>query len=700
MNKIQKADLFRLVHLQAGDSMTRLFSNINKLKGVGEKRSKAYEKLGINTPYELLYHFPRGYTDYTQTVPVDIAPVNDYCVIKGTVVRKLSEQHIRKGLDIYKAVATDGVSDFVIVFYNNFYAFDALSENAEYYFYGRVTGNFTRKEMNSPQVIPANSPNLLQPIYHLTEGLTNAMVHTNIKATLQILETEPFEILPQNVIAQFDLCSLPYALSQIHFPDDSQSLDAAKKRLAFDELLKLQLGMLMLKGKNKQTTACIMDSSTNISEFFDNIPFELTSAQMRSINEIAGDLCRNTPMNRLLQGDVGSGKTAVAAAACYFAHKNGYQSSLMAPTEILASQHYKTLSEFLEPLGVNICLLTGSLTPKQKKDVKDQIENGTISVAVGTHAIIQKSTVFNRLGLVITDEQHRFGVAQRAALAEKGEKPHKLVMSATPIPRTLALIIYGDLDISVLDELPKGRTPVETYAVTGKLRNRAYNFIKNQLQNGRQAYIVCPMIEDSESELNAVTSYAQRLRDTDFKDFSVGLLHGKMPAQGKDTIMNDFHNGKINLLVSTTVIEVGVDVPNAVVMMIEDADRFGLSQLHQLRGRVGRGRFQSYCILVTNNPSDEVRHRLRIMSSTSDGFKISEEDLKLRGPGDFFGERQHGLPPLRIADIAADMDLMHKASNAAKVILDEDPELMLEKNSGLHTEVSALFAKVSDHRLD
>ncbi|HHX58120.1 MAG TPA: ATP-dependent DNA helicase RecG, partial [Clostridiales bacterium] len=516
--------------------MTRLFNNINTLKGVGEKRSKSFEKLGITTPYELLYHFPRSYTDYTEVTAVIDAPINEYCVLKGTIVKKMNEQRIRSGLSIFKAVATDGENDFLVVFFNNYYAFNALKIDEEYYFYGKVMGDLLKKEITSPHVISGDSKELFQPIYPLTEGLTGAMIQTNMKTCLQIMDSEPIEVLPEDIIEENNLCSLTEAVSNIHFPQDKEMLDIARKRLAFDELLKLQLGMLMLKGRNKQKTAYVMNGDTNIDKLYQTIPFELTNAQKRAITEINADLCLDMPMNRLLQGDVGSGKTAVAAAACYFAYQNGCQSALMAPTEILATQHYKTLSEFLEPLGVQVCLLTGSLTAKQKTAVKEQIQSGEIGVVVGTHAIIQKSTVFKKLGLVITDEQHRFGVAQRAALAEKGGSPHKLVMSATPIPRTLALIIYGDLDISILNELPKGRVKIETFAVTGKLRIRAYNFIRERLDEQKQAYIVCPMIEENDNDLIAVTSYAQKLQEGEFSNYNVGLLHGRMNSADKESV--------------------------------------------------------------------------------------------------------------------------------------------------------------------
>ena len=400
---------------------------------------------------------------------------------------------------------------------------------------------------------------------------------------------------------------------------------------------------------------------------------------------------KNFPMNRLIQGDVGSGKTAVAAGAAFFAYKNGCQTALMAPTEILAAQHYETLCGFLEPLGVKVVLLTGSMTAKKKEKVKAGIAAGEYSVVVGTHALVQASTTFKKLGLVITDEQHRFGVGQRAMLAGKGDNPHKLVMSATPIPRTLALMIYGDLDISVLKELPKGRQPVETYAVTGKLRERAFGYVKQHLDEGRQGYIVCPMIEESAADLQDVKSYAKNLSEGFFKDYRVGLLHGKLSADKKETVMKKFKEHEIDLLVSTTVVEVGVDVPNAAIMVIENADRFGLSQLHQLRGRVGRGQFKSSCILITDNPTEEVVQRLKILSKSHDGFEISQEDLKLRGPGDFFGSRQHGLPKMKIADMSQNMDVMVKAQTAAKAILDKDPQLDSPQNSGLKELVERLF---------
>ncbi|MBO5383691.1 MAG: ATP-dependent DNA helicase RecG, partial [Ruminococcus sp.] len=507
--------------------MTKLFESIQYLKGVGGARAEKYAKLGIETPYDLLYYIPRKYLDYRNYVPVSQAVLNENNVLRLTVTRKLAPQRVRGGMMIYKAAATDGINDILIVIYNNFYGFNALKEGCEYYMYGKITGNFIRREISAPQFIKSDDNVLIQPIYHLTTGLSVNIIRANIKQAVQLMLEEPFETLPKEVLERYNLCTLSYALANIHFPSSTEAAEIARDRLAFDELLTLQLGMSMMKTNSRRKTSCYMDNSKSVEKYIQGLPFELTEAQKNAIDEIISDLCRDVPMNRLLQGDVGSGKTAVAAAACYFAAENDMQSALMAPTEILAIQHFNTLSEFLEPLGVKVSLLTGSLTPKKKLAVKEQIASGEINVVVGTHAIIQKDTIFKRLGLVITDEQHRFGVAQRTALAEKGDAPHKLVMSATPIPRTLALIIYGDLDISVINQLPKGRKPVSTYAVTGKMRQRAFNFVRNALDEGRQAYVVCPMIEDSESDLLAVKSYAEMAANELLKGYSIELLHGK-----------------------------------------------------------------------------------------------------------------------------------------------------------------------------
>ncbi|MBQ9899309.1 MAG: ATP-dependent DNA helicase RecG [Ruminococcus sp.] len=673
--------------------MATLFSEIEYLKGVGKARGEKYRKLGINSPYELIYHIPRAYLDFRAHVPVQQAVLNEYNVLKLTVSRKMPPQRIRGGLVICKAAATDGIDDILIVVYNNVYGFQALKEGGTYYMYGKVTGNFLRREISSPVYIGAEERVLIQPIYRLTQGLSVNMIRTNMRQALNMMKAEPFETLPQDIMQRYDLPPLMWALENIHFPADEMSSEAARRRLSFDELLKLQLGMSLMRTRTRAHTAMKMDSGVDIGDFTGSLPFELTGDQSRAVSEILADLCRDVPMNRLLQGDVGSGKTAVAAAACYFAAKNGAQSALMAPTEILATQHYRTLTSFLEPLGIRVTLLTGSLTAKKKAELRGRIAGGEVDVVVGTHAIIQKDVEYRSLALVITDEQHRFGVAQRAALAEKGGSPHRLVMSATPIPRTLALIIYGDLDISAITELPNGRKPIKTYAVTGKLRTRAFNHVRMRLDEGRQAYVVCPMIEDSDSDLFAVKTYAENAAKGDLRGYRTALLHGRMRAAEKDRVMQQFRSGEIQVLICTTVVEVGVDVPNAAVMVIENAERFGLSQLHQLRGRVGRGEYDSTCILITDNTSEECVKRMKIMSSTADGFKISEEDLKMRGPGDFFGNAQHGLPPLKIADIACSMELMNKAQTCAKELLESDPALERPEHRALKMDVLRLFSR-------
>lgn len=654
----------------------KMTDKITALSGVAAKRAVLYNKLGIETVGDLIEHFPKSYTDYSETVKIADAPINEQAVIKGFVTKKIPAARIRQGLVLYKVIVDDGSDTLTVVLYNNRFAYEALELDKEYRLFGRISGGFTRKEMNTPQVIAADETRLIRPKYALTEGLSPQMVITNMTEALRCVSEQVEEFIPDDIRHKYELCTEEYALRNIHFPESAHAAEISRRRLGFDELLVMQCAMGLLRDRSREVTGCPM-KPVDIGEFERSLPFEMTGAQKRACGEIFKDMCGITPMNRLVQGDVGSGKTAVAAAACWFAYKNGCQSALMAPTEILARQHYATLKNFLEPLGINVGCLTGSMTQKQKNEIKAQLKSGDINVITGTHALISESTEFDRLGLVITDEQHRFGVNQRKLFAMKGEKPHKLVMSATPIPRTLSLIIYGDLDISIINELPKGRQPVETYAVTGKLRSRALGFVKKELDAGRQGYIVCPMIDetDGNSELQAAKAYAEKIAAGELKGYTVGLLHGKMLPGEKDAVMADFKEGKIQLLVSTTVIEVGVDVPNATVIMIESSDRFGLSQLHQLRGRVGRGQYKSTCILLTDNATEETRARLKIMSSLHDGFAIAEEDLKMRGGGDFFGSRQSGLPPLKVADLYSDRQLLGDSSNAAKEILKNSPDL-------------------------
>lgn len=672
---------------------TNLFSEIEYLKGVGKAKGEKYRKLGISTPYDLLYHIPRDYMDFRTHIPIAQAENEEQCVLKLTITKKLPPKAIRKGLVICHAAATDGIDDILIVIYNNVYAFHALKEFGTYYMYGKVTGGFTRKEIHSPVYISADSPVLIQPVYKLTQGLPINAVRQNMQQALSILEQSPFETLPQYIREKYELPDIVWALRNIHFPETNNAAEIARRRVAFEELLKLQLGMLMLKIRKKKSTSYILDKSTDMSDFYNALPFQLTEGQAHAVDEIIADMCSGSPMNRLLQGDVGSGKTAVAAAACCFAAKNGIQSAVMAPTEILAAQHFKTFNSFLEPCGVRVALLTGSTPAKQKAAIREKLLSGEIDLVAGTHAIIQKDVEYKSLGLVITDEQHRFGVAQRAALAEKGDSPHRLIMSATPIPRTLALNIFGDLDITSIRQLPKGRSPVKTYAVTGKKREGAFSFLRARLDEGRQAYVVCPMIEDSESELFAVKSYAENAEKTTLKGYSTALLHGRMKAAEKEEVMGKFSRGELQVLICTTVVEVGVDVPNAAVMVIENAERFGLSQLHQLRGRVGRGQYESTCILITDNKNEDCIQRMKIISATTDGFKIAQEDLNMRGPGDFFGSAQHGLPPLKIASAYDISMLSEEVRRCAEELLRDDPTLDKPEHRAIKMDTLKLFNK-------
>lgn len=671
---------------------------INCLKGIGQRRAELYHRLGIQTVGDLLRFFPRSYLDFSDPVSISQAKLNENNVIRAAVFQKKGEQRIRKGLSVFKVFVTDGASDMTVTIFNSKFAFEALKVGQSYYFYGKVQGNLVRREMNAPLIVEERNVTGMHPVYPLTEGLSNKMVQTNVRQALSLLgDGDVPEELPQAVRQQYHLCTAEFALRQIHFPRDGKQLEIARARLVFEEMLTLQLGLLLLKSRNRKKTGIVI-SEQNLEPFNRSLPFSLTGAQLRAIREAAADLRRTVPMSRLLQGDVGSGKTMVAAALAYLCASSGVQTAVMAPTEILASQHYQTLSGLLSPLGVSVDLLTGSMTAKEKREAKEKLAAGKTAVVAGTHALLQESTEFFRLGLIVTDEQHRFGVEQRSRLVGKGDNPHVLVMSATPIPRTLALMIYGDLDVSILDELPQGRQKIMTYRIHSDKRLRALNFMKQFLDQGRQAYIVCPLVEQEEGlALWSVEEYAQKLVNGPLAGYRIGVLHGKLKPSQKQQVMKDFLLGRIQLLVATTVIEVGVDVPNAVVMMIENAERFGLSQLHQLRGRVGRGAHQSYCILVSDVDSPDNNTRLRVMCQTTDGFIISEEDLKLRGPGDFFGERQHGLPQLKVADTVRDMSVLKQTQELAKELLQRDSDLAEPEHQGLRRQVSRLFDQSLEH---
>lgn len=674
-----------------------LQTDIRYLKGVGESRAALYQKLGIETVEDLLYHIPRRYIDLTRPIPLAAAVPGQKCAVRALLAAKGREQRIRRGLSVFRLTAVDGPVTLHITFFNAKYTVEALREGEEYIFYGTVTGGFYSRQMDSPQVFRPEKAGTLLPVYSLTQGLSNKMVSRQVTEALNRVEQLPDPLEGSGLPQQYGLLSYSQALHAVHFPPDWQAIETGRNRMAFDELLCLSLCFARMREGRHRLHVPPMRMQP-LTEYYRALPYELTGAQQRAIAEAMSDMCSGTPMNRLVQGDVGSGKTAVAAALCYFAHRNGAQSTLMAPTEILAQQHYNSLAPLLGSLGMQVALLTGSLSPKKKETLKAALAAGEIDLCIGTHALLTDDTAFANLGLVVTDEQHRFGVQQRAALRQKGRDAHVLVMSATPIPRTLAMIVYGDLEISVIDELPAGRRPIRTYLIDSTIRQRAFGYIKKHLDEGYQAYLVCPAVQSEDEDtaaasLKSAVEYAEELAHGAFGDYRVGLLHGKMRPAQKEKVMAEFAAGEIQLLVATTVVEVGVDVPNAVIMMVENAERFGLSQLHQLRGRVGRGQVQSHCILLSDTENPDTLERLRVLCGTNDGFKIAEEDLKQRGPGDFFGERQHGLPEMKIADLAADSRLLQKAREAADALTERDPTL--HTLPALARRVERLMAKMS-----
>lgn len=646
--------------------------DIRYLKGVGEKTARLYNKLGIFTVDDLIRHYPRKYLDYGNTVSVKDAPPDTPVFIKATMITPVKESMIRKGLTLYKCNFSDGETVIRVTIFNNKYLAKALRTFDDYILYGKVEKTFTSASMSSPQIERADKAEV-HPVYPTTEKLSVKAISNSVRNALALVGKIP-ETLSDDILKKYDLVSLDFATRQIHFPSDEKNVEPARRRLIFDELLTLQLGLLKLKEKDVKGNSCkIKKDFTN--EFYSLLLFTPTAAQQRAVADCIEDMQSDRMMNRLIQGDVGSGKTAVAGAVIYTVIKNGAQAALMAPTEILATQHFESFKKLFASTDVRVALLTGSVKAGEKKEIKRALCNGEIDLIVGTHALIQNDVEFENLGLVCTDEQHRFGVQQRANLAMKGDNPHLMVMSATPIPRTLGLIIYGDLDISLLDELPPGRQEIRTDVVTSAYHKRIYKFIRDAVDRGEQAYIVCSLVDEGESDLISAKEYADNLAKNEFVGYSVGLLHGKMKPAEKDRVMQSFAEGETQILVSTTVVEVGVDVPNATVMLIENADRFGLSQLHQLRGRVGRGKNKSYCILVSDNKSDSSRERLQVMKHTSNGFDIADYDLKSRGPGDFFGKRQHGLPDLKIADMLEDTETLRQCRECALKMLESDPRL-------------------------
>ncbi len=676
--------------------MADLNTPVRYLKGIGEKKALALNKLGVFSLYDLISFFPRKYEDRSRICPIAAAPEGEGVCIRAMVADVPRLSRIRRGMDLVKLRAVDDSGSVDITFFNQSYAKDNLHRGESYNFFGRMEFKGGRRCMANPVYEPVERAGqvtgCIVPVYRLSSGLNQRSIMQAVRQGLDCcLETLP-DALPEDVRRRCRLAQVRYAYENIHFPPDFEALELARRRLIFEELFVLSCALGSMHRQRSRDEG-IRLRPVDMDRFWASLPFRPTQAQLRAVGQAAEDMCSGAVMNRLIQGDVGSGKTLAAAALIWLCAENGYMSAFMAPTEILAQQHYDTLSSMLSPFGLRVGKLTGSMGAREKRLIKAQLQKGELDLIIGTHALFSQDVEYSKLALVVTDEQHRFGVNQRSALISKGGRPHVLVMSATPIPRTLALIIYGDLDISVIDQLPPGRQKVDTFAVNESYRARLNGFIRKQVQEGRQVFVVCPMVEENEElniKLKSAQEHAAQLSAL-FPDMKVACIHGKMKAKDKDDTMSAFVAGDIQILVATTVIEVGVDVPNASLMIVENADRFGLSQLHQLRGRVGRGQHKSYCILVSDNDSPEVKSRLNIMCKTGDGFKISEEDLRLRGPGDFFGSRQHGLPEMHVADLGADVNVLQQAQEESRRLLESDPGLQLPEHRILRDKVEQLY---------
>ena len=681
--------------------MADLGTNVRYIKGIGEARAAALEKLGITTLGDLIAYFPRGYEDRTQVRPIRELTAGESVCVRGMVAADLTAYRISGGRTIAKTRVVDDSGSLDLVFFNMEHRRDALHQGDVCVFFGKVEDNLRRKQMINPLFEPEGRQQVtgrIMPIYPLTAGVTQGLMARAARQGLDACRELLPDVLPDEVRQAHKLCYVNYAYENIHFPASPEALEVARRRLVFEELFLLTCGLQLLRQRRRDVAgpAC---RRMSMEPFYRRLPFALTGAQRRAIADAVEDMVSGKPMNRLCQGDVGSGKTMVAAACIWFAVENGWQTALMAPTEILARQHYQGLAPLLARFSIRCALLTGSTRAKERREILAGLADGSIDLCIGTHALLTEDVQYRKLGLVVTDEQHRFGVNQRAALSQKAEDPHMLVLSATPIPRTLALVIYGDLDVSVIDELPPGRQKVDTFALGESYRPRVQAFIRKLAAAGQKIFIVCPLVGEADQipdERKAVTAYAKQLQEQVFPDLRVAVLHGKMKPREKEKVMAAFAAGESDILVSTTVVEVGVDVPNATCMVVENADRFGLSQLHQLRGRVGRGKAKSYCILLSDSQNEETRARLKVMTQTNDGFRISQEDLRLRGPGDFFGQRQHGLPAMKIADLSCDMRLLDEAQTAARQLMEKDPELTDPAHRPLRRRIRQLFDTNAD----
>ncbi|MDX5620946.1 ATP-dependent DNA helicase RecG [Clostridioides difficile] len=673
-----------------------LYKDVQYVKGIGPKKADKLNKLGIFTLKDLLYYFPRQFEDRNNLKKIAQLEDGEKVTIKA-VISSINTFSPKEGMTLTKIDVKDETGSAKLVFFNKSYIKNTFRPGDSILVFGKVKKKFNNLELTSCELeYLTNSPKntcRFMPVYQLTYGVTKKEIMSIIRTVLEDKELIIQEYMPQRIIEKYRLCSIDFAVRNIHSPSSKESLKIALYRIVFEELLILQLGLFVFKSGRNKEDGIKFETSKDLKKIISALPFKLTKAQNRALDEIIQDMNLEKIMNRLVQGDVGSGKTVVALLALANCVLNGYQGALMAPTEILAGQHYISLTESLKDFGINVGLLIGSLAKKQKDTVLEQIKNNEIDILIGTHALIEDKVEFNNIGLVITDEQHRFGVMQRSKLSLKGANPDILVMTATPIPRTLALILYGDLDISIIDELPPGRQPIETIAIEKSKRDRAYNnLVRREVESGRQVYIVCPLVEESEAiEAKSAVELVEELRAEYFHDLRLGLLHGKMKSSEKDEVMRLFKDKEIDILVSTTVIEVGVNVPNATLMIIENAERFGLAQLHQLRGRVGRGSHKSYCVLIYDSKTDVCRQRMAIMEETNDGFKISEKDLEIRGPGEFFGTRQHGLPELKVANLFKHIKILKLAQQEARYILGEDNNLQLKENMALKKEIIDKF---------